>query len=375
MQLKKRWMALGLSFVLVAGMLSGCGTTDAEETEDTSEATEAEFDYSEGLTDEGFFDGITALDYLTLPEYLGIEIPVDTYTVSDEDLQEEIDSYLELYAETEQLTEGTVEDGDTLNIDYVGTIDGEEFDGGSTDGAGTTVTIGVTSYIDDFLEQLIGHSVGETFDIEVTFPDDYDVEDYQGLDAVFTITINYIEGDEIIPDFTDDFVSENLYSSYGWSTMDEMTADLTAELQESAVLSYIWTYLDENTVFSDIPESLITYQQNSAISYYDYYASLYGLDLDTFIYYFFGLESQEDLLVELEETIEASAKESLIIQAIAEDAGITISDDDVADYFETYLGVTDYEDYVTNYGIGYIKMSVLYTYVQVYIMDNVIYAE
>ena len=86
----------------------------------------------------------------------------------------------------------TVEDGDTVNIDYVGTIDGVEFDGGSTGGAGTDLVIGSGNYIDVFEDQLIGSHPGDTVEVNVTFPDDYGNEELNGKDAVFTVTINGI---------------------------------------------------------------------------------------------------------------------------------------------------------------------------------------
>lgn len=86
----------------------------------------------------------------------------------------------------------TVEDGDTVNIDYVGTIDGVEFDGGSTNGQGTDLVVGSGSYIDDFEEQLIGSHPGDTVEVNVTFPEDYGVESLNGQDAVFEVTVNGI---------------------------------------------------------------------------------------------------------------------------------------------------------------------------------------
>ena len=85
-----------------------------------------------------------------------------------------------------------MEDGDTVNIDYVGSIDGVEFDGGSTNGQGTDLTIGSGLYIDDFEKQLIGSHPGDTVEVNVTFPDDYSSEDLQGQDALFEVTINGI---------------------------------------------------------------------------------------------------------------------------------------------------------------------------------------
>lgn len=101
----------------------------------------------------------------------------------------------EVSTETEEYSTDTnlvVEDGDTVNIDYTGYVGTEAFDGGSTDGAGTSLTIGSGSYIDDFEEQLIGHNVGETVEVYVTFPEDYGVDELNGQDATFEVTINGI---------------------------------------------------------------------------------------------------------------------------------------------------------------------------------------
>ena len=96
-----------------------------------------------------------------------------------------------------------------MNIDYSGSIDGEKFDGGTA--SSQSVQAGSAQFIDDFLTQIIGHTPGETFDVEVTFPDPYENNpDLAGKDAVFEVTINYIEGEDVTPEFSDDFVKENL---------------------------------------------------------------------------------------------------------------------------------------------------------------------
>ena len=86
----------------------------------------------------------------------------------------------------------TVEDGDTVNIDYVGSVDGVEFDGGNTQGMGTDLVIGSGSYIDDFEDQLIGAHPGDQVDVYVTFPEDYGVEELNGKEALFQVTVNGI---------------------------------------------------------------------------------------------------------------------------------------------------------------------------------------
>ena len=86
----------------------------------------------------------------------------------------------------------TVKDGDTVNIDYVGKIDGTAFDGGSTDGKGTDLVIGSGSYIDNFEDQLVGAHPGDEVEVTVTFPDDYGVDELNGKEAVFDVTVNGI---------------------------------------------------------------------------------------------------------------------------------------------------------------------------------------
>jgi trigger factor len=114
----------------------------------------------------------------------------DADTDADADSDESDDSSAEstLYTGTDV----AIQDGDTVNIDYVGYVDGEAFSGGDTQGAGTDLTIGSGMYIDNFEEQLIGHYVGETVEVVVTFPDDYSVEDLKGKEATFETVINGI---------------------------------------------------------------------------------------------------------------------------------------------------------------------------------------
>lgn len=112
---------------------------------------------------------------------------------SSSDTQQSENQQTKEQSETYQTdTSLTVEDGDTVNIDYVGTVDGVEFEGGNTDGNGTDLVIGSGDYIDDFEDQLIGSHPGDTVEVQVTFPDDYGNEELNGKDAVFTVTVNGI---------------------------------------------------------------------------------------------------------------------------------------------------------------------------------------
>ena len=340
---------------------AGTDNPSEEPVNDTS-ADNTAFSYSEGIDENGFFEGITALDYVEIFDYKALTIPSDLHQISEDKLQAEIDNILTYYSTKEQVTNRAVVDGDTVNIDYVGSADGVEFDGGSTSGAGTDVTIGVTSYIDDFLEQLIGHMPGETFNVEVTFPDVYQNESLQGKDAVFVTTINYIVETEQ-PELTDDFVETNLTASYGWKTAAEMKEDISAELKETAIQPFISEYMTNEVTISSVPDKLTEYQEKAMLQYYRDGAEYYSMEFEEFISVM-GVSSVDELIESNRDSYLQSAKYTLVAQAVAEDADISVSEDDMVGYFN------DYSQYEEKYGLPYLKQIVLFQKVISYIIDN-----
>jgi trigger factor len=237
-------------------------------------------------------------------------------------------------------------------------VDGKEFEGGSTSGQGADVTIGVTSYIDDFLEQLIGHKPGENFDIEVTFPEDYGNEELNGKDAVFNITINHIT-EETLPELTDKFVIDNLSEANGWQSIDEMKEGLRTSLRNAAVSAYLQSYMVDNSSVENIPESLIEYQQKSVIAYYEDYAAYYNLELNEFLNTYLGAASEQDFLTQNQESIEETAKFYLVLQAIAEEIDLTVTEEEVKTSLTKTISVDEYPDFQDTYGMPYLKMMVL----------------
>jgi len=340
---------------------AGTDNPSEEPVNDTS-ADNTAFSYSEGIDENGFFEGITALGYVEIFDYKALTIPSDLHQISEDKLQAEIDNILTYYSTKEQVTNRAVVDGDTVNIDYVGSADGVEFDGGSTSGAGTDVTIGVTSYIDDFLEQLIGHMPGETFNVEVTFPDVYQNESLQGKDAVFVTTINYIVETEQ-PELTDDFVETNLTASYGWKTAAEMKEDISAELKETAIQPFISEYMTNEVTISSVPDKLTEYQEKAMLQYYRDGAEYYSMEFEEFISVM-GVSSVDELIESNRDSYLQSAKYTLVAQAVAEDADISVSEDDMVGYFN------DYSQYEEKYGLPYLKQIVLFQKVISYIIDN-----
>ena len=347
-------------------------TTETETAVEVTASSETTFSYSDGISDSGYWEGVTALDYVELADYQSLNIPASSVEVSDEALQTEIDNLLFNYTSEQQVTDRAVVDGDSINIDYVGSVDGVEFENGSTQGQGTDVTIGVTSYIDDFLEQLIGHTPGETFDIQVTFPDPYQNNtELSGKEAVFKVTINFIT-ETVTPELTDEFVSKNLTASYEWSTVEEMRSEIEEQLKKDSINNYIQTYIVENSRVTSTPESIISYQEKSMLAYYQDYANMYGMSLDDFLINYMGVESTDKLVEYYSEENLKRAEYSLILQAIAEDLRISISTDDVAAYFVKFMKTDDYSSYEANFGLPYLKQVVLFQTVLDYIADNAI---
>jgi trigger factor len=329
------------------------------------------FSNSDGIDENGYWKGITALDYVELYDYDSFAIPSETHNISDEAVQNEVDTLLANYSTSEEITDRAIIDGDTVNIDYVGSVDGVTFDGGSTDGAGTEVTVGETNYIDDFIEQLIGHSPGETFDINVTFPEDYGQDDLNGKDAVFVTTINYIVK-TVNPELTDAFVVENLSEEYGWNTISEMRDGLSTNLQKIAIQNYIQDYLSSDVTVKSAPDSLVEYQVNSMKKYYQDSAESYGMELEEFLSAYVGVSTLDELITSSADDNMKAAQTSLIIQAIAEEQKITVTDDDVATYFKEQLGTDDYSEYEETYGMPYLKQAVLSAKVMDYLFEHTV---
>jgi trigger factor len=375
----KKALCLVLSLAMLLCVLAGCGekgtdteTEDTEstdtETTDTDTATDTDTDsettdstsLSDGLDENGYFIGVKASDIVTLPEYKGITIDESVYTATEDEVNSEIDSLLSSNATYEELTDRAIVDGDTVNIDYVGSVDGVEFDGGSTQGYGTTVTIGVTSYIDDFLEQLIGHTPGENFDIEVTFPDPYENNtDLAGKDAVFNITINYIQGDAVYPELDDDFAV-----SQGYESVDDLKESIKTALEDDKKLDFYESLLTQATC-DEVPDSVYNFVLNLNMMYIESYANMYGLSVEDFLYYMYGYEEVDDYTASISDGINTAAIEYLAVQAIAEIEGITVSVDDIAEY--------GYEAYVDSFGEPYIKQVILNQHlVKNFIFDNAV---
>lgn len=356
-----RLAALALAISMAAGLVA-CGgtassgstsTSAASDSSSTSAASQVEIAFSKNLTEDGKWVDVNLTDYVTLPDYKNITIPTDEITPTEEDLESQRQAFVEQYATATEITDRAVEDGDQVNIDYVGSVDGVEFTGGNTNGAGTTVTAGSTAYVDDFLTQIIGHMPGETFDVVVTFPDDYnDSTDADGntivlagKEAVFKTTINYIEGDPIYPEFNDAFVAENLQNQYGWTTADQANEEIKSTLTEYNKAQYLQNYLLENAEVKEVPEVIMNTLLEQEEANLNNTAATNGLPVD-YLLMMYGYESLDAFREDFKTQYTDQIKLQMIYEAIADAEGLQPTDQDLKDVFgdnydtalETYGG-------------------------------------
>jgi len=358
----KKIIGLLLSAVLCIALFAGCGGE-----------SNAAFSYSDGLDENGFWAGVKAQDYIVDFDYNGILIPEHVHRVPEEDVQAEIEYILEYFAGSAMVTDREVAYGDLVNIDYVGSVDGVEFAGGSTGGNGAEVTAGSMDYIDDFLTQIIGHMPGETINVEVRFPDTYYEADLQGKDALFVTTINHIV-DMTVPELTDAFVEAELSFYHGWMTVAEMQEEIRMGFQRGAIEEYIRAYLSDEVEAKSIPDALVDYQVKSMQDFYQGYADMYDITLEEFLQEYVDVSGWTELLANNQEENLRGARYSLAIQAAAEAAGIVADVDDVAAFFLEHTGTSDYAEYEEQYGMPYLMQLALQQKVIVFMIDLAVLA-
>ncbi len=329
-------------------------------------------DMSAGLTADGKIDGVDAVSSIELVDYKNISVPADEVAATAEEVDEEINSTLESHTELSTDETLSIADGNQVSIDYVGTIDGVEFEGGSAEDY--SLTIGSGTFIDDFEQQLIGHKPGEEVIVEVTFPEDYDNADVAGKDASFDVTI---KGIMVTPELTDEFVAEKLSETEGVSTADEYRAKVENDFYEQHLEDYLTSYIMDNSTVKSYPKkylntlkSILKYDDTQMAAYYSQLFSGYGMTYEN-PWDTRGEDIDDELSYEKELVTRAKeeAKTNMVYQAIFEQEGLSIDMDAAIAEMTEENG----EDYVTNikntYGDGYMAQAEMKTVVTEYLMD------
>lgn len=279
--------------------------------------------------------------YVELGQYTGLEIERYITTVTDEAVDEEIEYELYYNAEYEDITDRPAEEGDIAVIDFTGTIDGEEFEGGSdTD---YELELGAGMFLEDFENEVIGMSLDETKEFSVTFPEDYD-EELGGKTADFSVTLTSLT--EIkLPELNDTYVQENTdYSSveeYKAALKDTMQMNYDADADYTASCDAL-AQIVENSVISDYPEELYQEEKKNMEDSYAQFAEELGMDLSELM--------GDDY--DMDEDIMASVYEKMVVYTLAAKEDLVATDEDYESFLESSYELYGYdnpEDFVNDY--------------------------
>ena len=260
-----------------------------------------------------------------LGQYEGVEVPFKDQEVTDEDVDAEIERMRKRNASLEEITDRPAADGDTVTIDYEGFKDGVAFEGGK--GEGYNLKLGSKSFIPGFEEQVCGHNVGESFAIEVKFPEEYHSEELKGADATFNVTIHTIKT-EVLPELDDEFAKD--VSEF--DTLAELKADVKAKQQERADKDNKAGFENEtvravcDNCDIDIPESMIENEVEQMADDQANRMSQQGIGLDMYLQYV-G-QTMDDFKKSLEPMARVRVKSSLVIEKITEKIDPEVSDDE-----------------------------------------------
>lgn len=344
--MKKKAVAL-LLCVSMMMTLNACGKTNKDNTQGTETVAETETEVIPSSADITYDAG----DYVSLGDYMNMEVTLDKdYQVTDDMVKNYVNNNVianyPYYVESDKTV---VENGDVVNIDYEGLLDGEAFDGGTAQDY--DLEIGSGSFIDGFEDGLIGAEVGKETDLNLTFPEDYGNSDLAGKEVVFKVTVNAIkEKQDITYDtLTDEYVtylSDKLGASY--ETVNDLTSDIRTYLEEQAnssrtqaIRSAVIAKLPEVCTVNALPDGLLdarmqeylkkfedTYCKDTTLE--DYLSSTYNTTVD-------------DFKTQVQSEIETELDTQLILEAIAAVENIEFDEDGFNSYVSSLLSNYGYD--------------------------------
>lgn len=285
-------------------------------------------------------------DYITVGEYKGLEVEKYTIEVTDEEVQAEIQNRLQQAASTTEVEEGVVEEGDTVVIDFVGRIDGEEFEGGSAQNY--SLTIGGGQFVDGFESGLIGAQIGgDPVVVTATFPEDYSLnEDLAGKEAEFTVTVHSKQVTKV-PDLDMDFIKATGSKAADLEEYnEEVREDLYKKKEEEAInnqKTYLWNKVVESTEQAEgedgealYPEEEITRVTDEYIAEYQNYADQYGMEFGDFIEQQTGL-TEDEFNEQIKEYAKSIVLQEMVLYYLVDQENIKISKDEYKQYIEDQL--------------------------------------
>lgn len=346
--MKRKILFAGLLVTMAASMF-GCGKADGENADS--------------------LDNINPDEYVTLGDYKNLEVNVDHYEVIEDEENQYIEQDLENYVDNYDLYDYTTTDkqtvstNDLVNIDYEGKKDGVAFSGGTAQGV--HLEIGSGSFIDGFEDGLLGANVGDTVELNLTFPEDYGNTELDGQEVVFTVSINSID-ESHMPNYDETFFTNLGYDNV--TNYDEYV-DLAKEYIQNAcdqqnittVETALWNVVKNGSEVSDVPQILLDEKLAEIDDDLQEYADQYGVTTDAMIGIMgYDADSYEEMR---QSTAKTEAEKDLICRAIAKAEGITITDDDIKEVaqeeYERY-GFTSAADMIASKSDEYLRSYVRY---------------
>lgn len=328
--MKKKIAMLLCMGLAVSSLTTGCSSNKTNETAQeagTENETQKELTLSEALEAEQQepSDDYNVDDYITLGNYKGLEVDyVEPQDVSQQDIEDRIADELDSASTQEEVTDRAAENGDWVNIDFCGSIDGVEFEGGTAEDY--DLELGSGDFIDGFEEQLVGTKAGDHVDVKVTFPEDYGDDSLNGKEAVFAVDVNSVYT-QSKPEYNDDFVASVSSKSkttveYEQEIAEEMKEENEKSSKDTAIYEVVAAAV-ENAEMKDYPIDLYNACYTSTVTTYLQYADMFGMELNDFLEQY--TENGAD---DLKSEAENQVKEILVVQAIAKAEGLELSEDE-----------------------------------------------
>ncbi len=317
----KRKVLLLATAICTVSLLAGCSEKDGSTESSATGANASTESYEE---------------YVTLGEYKGLDVQLIKAEVTDDMVDDEIDMLLEDNAVYTPISDRGAAEGDTVNINYTGKIDGQEFDGGSAEDF--ELELGSGYLLDDLESQIVGMKSGETKDLNVSVPADYieDTveEDAPDKDAVFTVTVNSVS-EKSLPEYSDEFIAGvtdyKTTAEYEEGTKKELLASLESDNRSTAGMDAL-SQVMENSTFNGYPQELYDSCKQEYDAMNEMYAEMLGVDVA-------DLDTDEE---ETKSTIESIVNEKMVCAAIAAAENISVSDEEYQKYLEDNYALYDY---------------------------------
>ena len=307
----KKFVSLLLSMLCVAGAAVSCG--------------ESQDGFDGILTHKYNYD---LSEYIDLAEYKGLPAEGYKYEVTDEMVEQQILATRSFYSRLTDVTDRGAQIGDTVYIDYVGTIDGAEFEGGSEEDC--ELTLGTGTFPEEFENAIVGAYAETDLSVDFTFPDPYlSAPEYSGMDVHFDIHVHTVCEQEL-PEYSEDFVRGYLgYDSIAdfEAGLRQLIEDRYRDLYYQYVIAQLWDTISENTTVKKFPENETKTMYDDIIAAEQYYANAQGINFADYIGVNYQM-TEDEYYTFVQEQVESRIKDEMICYAIARAENITLTEEE-----------------------------------------------